>query len=1327
MNIKSLSWKVFSHKQEEIYDNPASEVDISSIKQIGDYILGNEIGSGAFGKVVSATHQITGEKVAIKILDKIILSQTPEDYQLVKQELSILKIVKHKYIVRLYEILETPQHIFIVTEYCEGRDLMDYILTRTRLTEEESLKYFQQLINALYYLHSQNITHRDIKIDNLLLDRNYDLKLIDFGLSTKYRDDKLLDQPCGTVVYAAPEVLECKEYHGMLADVWSSGIVLYGMLSGYLPFCEKDDEVNKQLVIKGDIEIPEFFSPLAKDLIMHMLDINPLTRYTLDEIREHPWFNLMPFKLIPGIIIGFNKIPVDEYIINLCASYYNRDKEKVRDSVINNKFDSDSTLYYLLVRKYKNRGFDFKSDLCSNLFINYIIFDNKRKNLHLNEENSNDFGNINFDNLNINFPNDNTNNDYNVKNRNSSVKKREIKNKHIPQFQEFQNIFNCINNKNNKSTIADLGYKDNLIEANSLINVLSNEKYNFNFINIQNNNSVHKNTRNKKNIRIHLGEMELNINDITSNKKICTEGKIDPNLYTNSNRYKKKKFDNKKLKNKNDTTGVRNSDKLKDKLMTDRDKKFTLDVLKKNIINKHKLHKNNNDASIELFIKKNKVTQNKSINKRRNLKNNNILDNSHSNYPNNRSLNFSMKKIYEKSSAIIRRNRNNRLLNDSKNKDYKTNNISTSKHNNNNSAIKNRVKMNRKNNIVSRNNNNSTELSSKKRNNLSCLYKSPFLTLENYCIENKKNITKETKNNNKEKKEIIGKKEIKDKKENKEIVEKKENKDKKEDKENSACLNDKKNNDSKNNGYQTERNNLKNLKQYCGITSNNKLNSTKNKHDLNKKLEKEKLRNSLKQRIKENYKKGFINKEKINNNLNRSLFIINNINKNSNNTTNKNSTNHNRAITNNLLLTERDLNSNTHFNNFSKTKKNNNEYKKTHPVLISNSSSKTRKKKSIIKNPSNKVYKRHLESSVANYRKKPIIKIRDLSDSPKQRDLNEKTRNNRIPWKIQKKGIDEKLDSGIIYSRYISKMKNNPFNKYQNNRFLLKRQRNNSTNENNKKLNNTDYSSFMNNSKNYQTNKTSIINSNANINKILNDSYSHYYSNVKKKPYLINNSYNNRNSVQSLNSNKKQNSSKSKDIFTSKYQKIKYKRNYFNNCNFYRNSSQNRHRLDFSMNLTTKDDKLYSNKKITTRTVEPYDYTSNVKSSKKFSRNIDYLNRNINKELLSKSASFNSYYSNNEEENFSEPFDLSCLFVSKKSLGVFCGNFAKKLKNHNVRYNLKGSNLYVYNKKNCNGNQITVNKMKNDFGRQSVFVMRLVDRNLQSNKLIKKIIFEGVN
>ena len=360
-------------KAKSMYLNtaPEIEIDTSLIKQIGNYRLGEEIGSGAFGKVILGLHIITGERVAIKILDKLILSQTPEDYELVRQELNILKIVKHKYIVQLYEILETPQHIFIIMEYCEGQDIMDYILTRGRLSEDESLKFFQQLINALYYLHSQNITHRDIKIDNLLLDRNFDLKLIDFGLSTKYRDDKLLSQPCGTVVYAAPEVLDCKEYHGMLADVWSSGIVLFGMLSGFLPFGDPDDEVNKRMVLKGKIDMPKFISREATDLLKHMLDINPLTRYTLEDIMEHPWFNKNKFRLIPGIIIGINRIPIDEKIVNICVTY-NADREKVRSSVINNKFNDESALYYLLVKKLKACGNDSISDLCSNKFIKYI-------------------------------------------------------------------------------------------------------------------------------------------------------------------------------------------------------------------------------------------------------------------------------------------------------------------------------------------------------------------------------------------------------------------------------------------------------------------------------------------------------------------------------------------------------------------------------------------------------------------------------------------------------------------------------------------------------------------------------------------------------------------------------------------------------------------------------------------------------------------------------------------------------------------------------------------------------------------------------------------
>ena len=362
-------------RSNSMFLHPSPDIDLKVLKQIGDYTLGTELGSGAFGKVVLGKHILTNEPVAIKILDKMILSHTPDDYQSVRQEINILKSVKHKHIVQLYDVLQTPRHIFIIMEYCEGKDLLDYILTKSKLSEEESLKYFHQLINALFYLHSQNIAHRDIKIDNMLLDRNRDLKLVDFGLSTKYPDDNLLDQPCGTVVYAAPEVLQGREYHGMLADVWSSGIVLYGMLSGYLPFGDQDDEINRINIIQGKINYPNYFSNCVKDLLMHMLDLDPMTRYTLQEVRSHPWFNSIDYKLIPGIIIGYNIIPVDEKILDLCVTY-NCDKNKVRESVVNNKYNSESALYYLLIKKLQKKGLHSVSDFYSDEFINFVLDDN---------------------------------------------------------------------------------------------------------------------------------------------------------------------------------------------------------------------------------------------------------------------------------------------------------------------------------------------------------------------------------------------------------------------------------------------------------------------------------------------------------------------------------------------------------------------------------------------------------------------------------------------------------------------------------------------------------------------------------------------------------------------------------------------------------------------------------------------------------------------------------------------------------------------------------------------------------------------------------------
>ncbi len=370
------------------------------IKQIGNYSLGTEIGSGAFGKVILGHSLLTNDLVAIKILDKLILSQTPEDLILVQKEISILKIVKHKYIVQLYEILEDAYSIYIIMEYCEGKDLMDNIIRKGHLTEIESLKLFQQLINTLLYLHSQNITHRDIKIDNMLLDRNGDLKLVDFGLSTKYKDNELLNQPCGTVVYAAPEVLQGKEYHGMLCDVWSSGIVLFGMLSGYLPFSDNDDEVNKKNILKGVIDYPKFISPFVKDLLKKMLEINPIKRFTLKDILEHKWFNLIECRLIPGIIVGYNKIPIDDDAVLKCEEF-GFDINNVRKAVLGNLFNKYSAIYYLVIRRKIIEGKDSVSDLFSEKFVQFaldednIVLDLNKFKKKNNEDEKNENENLN--------------------------------------------------------------------------------------------------------------------------------------------------------------------------------------------------------------------------------------------------------------------------------------------------------------------------------------------------------------------------------------------------------------------------------------------------------------------------------------------------------------------------------------------------------------------------------------------------------------------------------------------------------------------------------------------------------------------------------------------------------------------------------------------------------------------------------------------------------------------------------------------------------------------------------------------------------------------
>ena len=375
---KNSNISIFQKIKNNISQNfPKSEERFKKIKinkkrdkigKIGNYIIGETIGEGAFGKVKLARHIPTGEKVAIKILNKERI-----DINKIKKEIKILKKLKHINIIQLYEVLETKKHLYIVMEYCNGQELFTLIKSKHHLTEIEACKYFQQIINGVEYIHLSNITHRDLKPENLLLDdNNKRIVITDFGLSVlseEYNNE--LNTPCGTLSYAPPEMLLGKKYNGIFSDIWSCGIILYVMLVGNLPCSEKDGNLIYQNIITHNYYYPENLSSDAIDLIEHLLKINPDERYSFDEIKAHPWFNLVPPKLKPGLQPSVQKIPIDEKILKKIKTM-GYDMEKVEENVLKSKYNSLSAIYYLVLKQFKRDGIYSVSDLYSQDYINYL-------------------------------------------------------------------------------------------------------------------------------------------------------------------------------------------------------------------------------------------------------------------------------------------------------------------------------------------------------------------------------------------------------------------------------------------------------------------------------------------------------------------------------------------------------------------------------------------------------------------------------------------------------------------------------------------------------------------------------------------------------------------------------------------------------------------------------------------------------------------------------------------------------------------------------------------------------------------------------------------
>ncbi|XP_069461116.1 hormonally up-regulated neu tumor-associated kinase homolog A-like isoform X2 [Ambystoma mexicanum] len=329
-------------------------------KRVGNYLVGKMINKGSFAKVMEGLHIPTGQKVAMKVIDKKKAKQDSYVLKNMKREPRIHQMIKHPNIVQLYETLETENSYYMVMELCLGGDLMDRICDKKKLDEREVRRHTRQIMSAVEHMHRHGIVHRDLKIENFLLDENNNIKIVDFGLSNTLKfeglSQELLNTQCGSPAYAAPELLAHKKY-GPKVDVWSMGVSMFAMLTGTLPFTVEPFNIKQlhQKMVNGEISpIPPDISSGAVQFMRVLLEPDPTKRPTVKEAMEEKWLNEGFIKRPLNSVAYKNRLRPDELnsvVLNYMTESMELSISEVINVLINNRPSPIMASYCLLLKK----------------------------------------------------------------------------------------------------------------------------------------------------------------------------------------------------------------------------------------------------------------------------------------------------------------------------------------------------------------------------------------------------------------------------------------------------------------------------------------------------------------------------------------------------------------------------------------------------------------------------------------------------------------------------------------------------------------------------------------------------------------------------------------------------------------------------------------------------------------------------------------------------------------------------------------------------------------------------------------------------------------
>ncbi|XP_038846345.1 serine/threonine-protein kinase BRSK1-like [Salvelinus namaycush] len=335
----------------------SKELSLSqSAQYVGPYRLEKTLGKGQTGLVKLGVHCITGQKIAIKIVNREKLSESV--LMKVEREIAILKLIEHPHVLKLHDVYENNKYLYLVLEHVSGGELFDYLVKKGRLTPKEARKFFRQIISALDFCHSHSICHRDLKPENLLLDEKNNIRIADFGMASLQVGDSLLETSCGSPHYACPEVIRGEKYDGRRADVWSCGVILFALLVGALPF---DHDNLRQLLEKvksGVFHMPHFIPPDCQALLKGMIEVDPDKRLTLEAIQKHTWYQSgrnepcpeqpAPRRVCMGRILSLTELDPD-VLDSMHSLGCFRDRGKLTRDLQCEEDNQEKMIYYLLL------------------------------------------------------------------------------------------------------------------------------------------------------------------------------------------------------------------------------------------------------------------------------------------------------------------------------------------------------------------------------------------------------------------------------------------------------------------------------------------------------------------------------------------------------------------------------------------------------------------------------------------------------------------------------------------------------------------------------------------------------------------------------------------------------------------------------------------------------------------------------------------------------------------------------------------------------------------------------------------------------------------